>query len=63
MFESEQLELVFSDPVLTAIGSKCELAIGTQIREVKQVGYNYHSDWFNLPRFIRKTAKELAPQG
>jgi len=31
------------------------------IREMKEGGYNYHSIWLNLPRFIRKTAKELAP--
>ena len=26
---------------------------------VKDGGYGYHSIWFHLPRFVRKTAKEL----
>ena len=30
------------------------------ITEMKDGGYGYHSIWFHLPRFIRKTAKELA---
>ena len=30
------------------------------IAEMKDGGYGYHSIWFHLPRFIRKTAKELA---
>jgi len=30
------------------------------IREMKEGGYNYHSIWINLPRFIRKTAKALS---
>ena len=29
------------------------------ITEMKDGGYGYHSIWFHLPRFIRKTAKEL----
>lgn len=29
------------------------------IAEMKDGGYGYHSIWFHLPRFIRKTAKEL----
>ena len=29
------------------------------INEMKDGGYGYHSIWFHLPRFIRKTAKEL----
>ena len=29
------------------------------ISEMKDGGYGYHSVWLNLPRFIRKTAKEL----
>ena len=29
------------------------------ITEMKDGGYGYHSVWINLPRFIRKTAKEL----
>ena len=32
------------------------------IAEMKDGGYGYHSVWFNLPRFIRKTAKELVPE-
>jgi len=32
------------------------------IREMKEGGYGYHSIWINLPRFVRKTAKELAPK-
>ena len=28
------------------------------ITEMKDGGYGYHSIWFHLPRFIRKTAKE-----
>ena len=29
------------------------------ITEMKDGGYGYHSIWYHLPRFIRKTAKEL----
>ena len=29
------------------------------IAEMKDGGYGYHSVWFHLPRFIRRTAKEL----
>ena len=29
------------------------------ITEMKDGGYGYHSIWFHLPRFIRKTAKEI----
>jgi len=29
------------------------------IREMKDGGYGYHSIWFNLPPFVRKTAKQL----
>ena len=29
------------------------------ITEMKDGGYGYHSIWFHLPCFIRKTAKEL----
>ena len=29
------------------------------ITEMKDGGYGYHSIWFHLPSFIRKTAKEL----
>lgn len=29
------------------------------ITEMKDGGYGYHSVWINLPRFIRKAAKEL----
>ena len=31
------------------------------IAEMKDGGYGYHSVWFHLPHFIRKTAKELIP--
>lgn len=29
------------------------------ITEMKDGGYGYHSIWYHLPRFIRKTAKEI----
>ena len=29
------------------------------IAEMKDGGYGYHAVWFHLPRFIRRTAKEL----
>ncbi len=33
------------------------------LREMKKGGFGYHSVWRNLPRFVRKASKELAPKG